>query len=446
MEQTLTLNLDYFFLFTTAVEAIMHLYFFCRLTGKQFKWRHCLVFISFTFCILYVLPITEAVGNLLFIVLLFSAGVISYKLSCGTALLNTLLVWEIMQLSYCIFNSGAGILSPILFPFHPFLAYLCFSVLNTILALGLASLCYYIICKHFNYNGQKKNPYLLIILIPFFMIFMLSEFFNHNVYGNTVILDMQGRMNRGTNHLQILIIQLFIMGSLFTVIYAYEKLMAGFELNTRLSMLEQETQYQKNYIEEIKSRYDGTVSFRHDVKNHLAVLLGLLENGKYRQAGSFIQEIQAISIDLSYPCNTNNPVLDILLKNKFSIAASSQIQISCSLQVPYPCNINDLDFCIVLANALDNAVNACKQVADGQERYINVTGGRQGDFLMIEVENSCVPAAASGFHRGTGLLNIQAVAEKYNGAVSTDYQDTSYRLNVLLIIPLHFIDIPLQNN
>lgn len=444
MEQTL--SLDIFFIFATTVQAIMHLYFFCCLSGKRFKWRHCLVFIPLTFCILYALPVTETLENLLFITLLFATGVLYHKLSCGVSLLNTLLVWEIMQVSYCIFNSGSGLLSPVLLPFHPLLAYLCFTALNTILSLGLACLCYYVICKHFNYNGQKNNPYLLIILIPFFMIFMLSEYFSHSVYSNTVILDMQGRMNHGTNHLQLLIIQLFILASLFTVIFAYEKLTADFELSTRLSMLEQETQYQKKYIEEIKSCYDGTVSFRHDIKNHLTVLLGLLENGKTRQARDFMQEIQDISVDLSFPCNTNNPILDILLKNKFSIAASSQIKVSCSLKIPYPCNINDLDFCIVLANALDNAVNACKQMAQGQERYINVAGGRQGDFIMLEVENSCVPAAGSGLHRGTGLLNIQAVADKYNGAVSTDHQDTLYRLNVLLIIPRHNIDISLQSN
>lgn len=45
---------------------------------------------------------------------------------------------------------------------------------------------------------------------------------------------------------------------------------------------------------------------------------------------------------------------------------------------------------------------------------------------------------------GTGLANIRAVAEKYQGAVSVKMQDTVFLLHVLLIIPRHSESIPRQ--
>ena len=63
---------------------------------------------------------------------------------------------------------------------------------------------------------------------------------------------------------------------------------------------------------------------------------------------------------MSFPCSTNNPVVDILVGNKLGIAKSMGIDADCSLLLPYPCDIKDIDICIVLSNALDNAIHAVK--------------------------------------------------------------------------------------
>ncbi len=69
----------------------------------------------------------------------------------------------------------------------------------------------------------------------------------------------------------------------------------------------------------------------------------------------------------------------------------------------------------------------------GLEKYIRVSRRMQGDFLMMEIENS--------FHgkgtckQGTGLSNVKAVAEKYGGTMSIETQDNAFILHVLLIIP-----------
>lgn len=59
--------------------------------------------------------------------------------------------------------------------------------------------------------------------------------------------------------------------------------------------------------------------------------------------------------------------------------------------------------------------------------------GVQGDFVLVEVENSFCRKGA--LRKGTGPTNINAVAEKYQGAMSVKTEDDVFVLSVLLVIP-----------
>ncbi len=202
-----------------------------------------------------------------------------------------------------------------------------------------------------------------------------------------------------------------------------------------MSHFDQEERSLNQYVEEAKARYEKTRSFRHDIKNHITVVKDLLQNGKTGQALDYIRDLADRTEELSFPCATNNPVADILLGNKLGMAESMGIDVSCSLLLPQPCSIRDIDFCIILSNALDNAIQACKNMDARSGRYIRVTGHMQGDFILMEVENSF---QGKGLVKsGTGLSNIKAVAEKYHGAVSIKTRETEFVLSVLLIIPRH---------
>ncbi len=111
------------------------------------------------------------------------------------------------------------------------------------------------------------------------------------------------------------------------------------------------------------------------------------------------------------------------------------IDTNCSLVLPYPCTVRDIDFCIILSNALDNAINAYKNLDNSSEKYINITGYKQRDFILIEIENSFQEKNMPG--KGTGLANIKAAVRKYNGAVGIRTGHGIFTLSILLVIPQH---------
>lgn len=443
-----------------SVQVLTGLHFFFRFLQKKVKLYSYVLFALLWAAILKVIPTSRITDFLVYTLMLTVGGILACHAECksyevrnycnrsgaiswlpGQLFLYSALTVEIMQLSYGIVNSLLSILYPVMLPFDQRTVGAAFMLLGNIAALLLAMFCYHMTYRYFANHETVQKQYILIALTPVLMIFLMGEYISSVLYGNTIATDGR-RMTAYTNHYQTLVIQLLGMASLFCVMFAYKKLLQNFRLNTELLLLEQEEHSLSRYVEEAKSRYEKTKSFRHDIKNHIMVVKELLQNEKTEQALNYIGDMEGITEELSFSCSTNNPVADILIGNKFETAKSMGIDVCCSLHLPYPCFVRDIDLCIILSNALDNAIHACKSINDGEEKYIRVAGRIQGDFVLIEVENSF--QGKETFTMGTGLSNIKMTAEKYQGAMSIKTQNASFILSVLLIIPQHSENISQQ--
>lgn len=367
---------------------------------------------------------------LIYILLLVISGIFICHADWKSVILYSALTVEIMQLSYGIVNSFLSILYPMMLTFDQKIVGIVFMLTGNITALLLAVLCYYQAYRCFFCYETVKKQYVLMILTPVLLIFLMGEYVNSIIYSNVI---NENGMIIYTKHYQMLAMQFLGMASLFCILFAYKKLLQNVRLNTELSLLEQEEHYLNQYVEEAKTRYEKTKSFRHDVKNHIMVVKNLLQNEKVEQALNYIGDMESMTESLSFFCNTNNPVVDILVENKLGIAKSKGIDVCCSLRLPYPSFVRNIDLCVILSNALDNAIHACENMSGIAEKYISMTGCIQGDFVLLEIENSF--QGNGSIRKGTGLSNIKAVAEKYHGAMRIKTQDTSFTLSVLLIIP-----------
>lgn len=425
--------IDFFNLYIIGTaETIILFYFFMKFIDKKAKIYHYFLFAIASNLILNLMPANVLLKFVLYIIMLIFWGVFIFKANRKMSVLYAVITFDIMQLCYGILNSLIGILSQMILTAHNQIFNLHLMAASSFIALSLSCFCYRIIYKYFKYSEKEKNQYVLMILTPLLMIFLSSEYINSTIYSNTISLSDNGYIFN-TNHIQMLIIQIFSILSLFCILYAYKKLVDSFKISTELAMLEQERYYQNQYVSEAKSRYEKTLSFRHDVKNHLSIIYGLLEKGNTIEVSEYLKNIEELTTDYSFPCHTNNPVLDILIGNKLGLAKSNGITASCSLEFPYPCLIADMDFCIILSNALDNAISACGKIEESSEKYIQISGHRQGDFFLIEIKNSY--RGKPYYKKGMGLSNIKAITQKYNGAMNINKQNGDFCLSVMLVIP-----------
>ena len=448
--------LDYFNIYIMGViEGVFQFYFLAKSLKKKL-WPP--FYFLFAVCAVVVnnfVPVRTIFGFVVIVFLLTACGVLACHVDIKSSLLYAALMIEIMLLCYGVVNSLISLLCPFLPAVFHDTDGIAVMLASEVVSLVLTGFCYYMVYRYFSrdvfcsrdaahpLNTAAEMQQMFLVFIPILMIFIMSEYINTLSFDyQYVVLEEDGASGYLFSHWQLLVMHLLGLLSLFCILFSYKKLQQNFRLSTELSLLEQEEHSLKRYVEEAKARYERTKSFRHDIRNHIAVIKKLLRSGKVEEAVSYMDDMDDMAEKMSFPCSTNNPVVDILVGNKLGIAKSMGVDVDCSLLLPYPCSLRDIDICIILSNALDNAIHAVKSLDAGMEKYIHVSGRIQGDFLMMEIENSFHGKGA--FKKGTGLSNVKKVAEKYGGAMSIEAQENKFVLHVLLIISQHPEGIPQQ--
>ena len=431
--------MDWFALFLDGIcllgQGVMHVLFVGRLTGKKLKPLHFAVYILLLTALQLVSVRLSLSGTLS-----IAAGVLElYAVSRfwmgnqpSVSWLAAVLAFYVSQLSFGIINSVEAaffprfIGSPLLYPLL---------LAAQVLFFALCAGCYDAVRKLLARTEDSQTPYIGLLLFPGLFFFAAELYILETAYSffaPIVSLEEVGK------HSTLLFLQVMGLAALLCTLYAYRHLCQGFQARAELQSLTQAAHAQKVYITEARTRYEQTKAFRHDIKNHLSVLDGLLRSGDLEESREYLKKLEAVSEALSFPYQTGNPVVDILLGEKLGLA--KEIAAEVSLVLPKPCGIDDFDLCVLFANALDNAIAACRGSVGA--KAIRISGKQQGDFYMLTFENTCsdgpLPPA------GTGLSNIKAVAEKYHGAILAEKADQQFSLNVLLNISLHPESISIQ--
>lgn len=407
-----------------AGQGILHILFAGRLTGKR---PGRLAAYLLLLAAIQALSLRLALPGVLAIALCVLAlyGALRPGSPRGAAWVAAILAVYISQLSFGIVASAEAALLP---PFigSPLLYPLLLAALA--LSLGICALCYAAVLRLLSLGGDA--PYTGLLLLPGLFFFAAELYILHTAYRFSV--SSHAPVEAG-KHGALLLLQVMGLAALLCTLYAYRQLCQGFQAQAALQSLTQAARAQKAYIAEAQARYEQTRAFRHDIQNHLSVLRGLLGGGKLEESRAYLEKLEAASRALSFPCRTGNAVVDVLLGEKLGLARAAGVEAEVSLVLPRPCVLDDFDLCVLFANALDNAIRACRSAPENP--YLRVGGQRQGDFFMLTFENACpagpLPPA------GTGLANIRAVAEKYHGAVLTEKAEGRFSLHVLLNISGH---------
>ena len=419
--------MDYFSLIMDGIsilgQGIMHIFFVSRLTGKGRRLWHFAVY-CLALCAIQCLSLGLKDDGIISI----AAGILGLYTLSRFALGNQRPIsWVAAVLAFYVSQLSFGIINSVEVAFFPgligtpqlYLLLLVAQALYFVACIG----CYRAVRKLLAWTQDSQTPYIGLLLLPGLFFFGAELYILQTAYSffvPSVSLEDVGK------HGTLFFLQITGLAALLCTLYAYRQLCRGFQAQVELQSLTQAAQAQKVYIAEARARYEQTKSFRHDIKNHLSVLDGLLKNEKLDEGREYLKKLETVSEALSFPYQTGNQVVDILLGEKLGLA--KEITAEVSLVLPNPCGIDDFDLCVLFANVLDNAITACR--AQDGAKSIRISGKRQGDFYMLTFENTCsqepLPPA------GTGLSNIRVVAEKYHGAVLTEKTGGWFSLNVLL--------------
>ena len=181
-----------------------------------------------------------------------------------------------------------------------------------------------------------------------------------------------------------------------------------------------------------------TRRIRHDMKNHMACLYTLLEKKHYEEAQLYIKEMNELVNQTGDRFHTGDPIIDAIINEKDSYASTQGIRLTAE-GIPGFHHMDPLDVCTIFANALDNAIEAQKELR-GQDKWIHVSFVNQNAMQYIRIENPAKEVHKNGSffvttkdpgEHGIGLGNIKRAVEKYYGQMNVSYHNGIFTLELL---------------
>ncbi len=235
---------------------------------------------------------------------------------------------------------------------------------------------------------------------------------------------------------------LFYAGAWLTV--AFQQGMAALREEQATYFVErQQTQAIRARIHEAEQFYTRIRQLKHEMRGHMTNIKGLVQSGEYASLEDYIAKMDESMSGFELTLQTGNPVTDVIVNDirRRSLDLGIRFQVDFHYRPP---GFDAFDVGIILQNLLQNAVEACEKVEEG-ERFIVLTGKRKGRFFLIEVKNSFTGEVVFGQDglpvttkqedapmHGIGLANVRREAERYMGELELKAIQQEFSAAVLL--------------
>lgn len=198
-------------------------------------------------------------------------------------------------------------------------------------------------------------------------------------------------------------------------------------------------------FEEAQVLYGNLRSLRHDMKNHMQTIQGLIDLGQVQDSKEYMDRLNKTMEDIDGKFDTGNILCDVVLNDKYRIALKNQIDMSADFT--YDGGIADFDMGIILSNLCDNAIEGCMEMK--KDRWISISLISSGPCVLLTVRNSYDGKAirwdnnglpistkmddvGKGEYHGMGLRNVLAIADAYFGKMQITTEKNEFCVTVML--------------
>ena len=178
----------------------------------------------------------------------------------------------------------------------------------------------------------------------------------------------------------------------------------------------------------------------HDMKHQLMLLSTMSDEDK-RKAKLLDMESRIASYDAVV--RTGNDYLDTVLTEKKLICQSNHISMSCIADGKQLSFMDELDLYTLFGNAIDNAIEANKNIPDENNRWISVQIQNKKGILLVEIVNPYEGSLTFGsdklplttkpntINHGFGTKSIRQIIEHYDGQMIIKAEQQKYLLRIV---------------
>lgn len=211
-------------------------------------------------------------------------------------------------------------------------------------------------------------------------------------------------------------------------------------LQNEQTLLQMQVAAAQVHFEELKESQEKTILYRHDMRHHLNLINYYLVDNNKAGAQKYITEVEETIEGATVESYCTNYAVNLILSSYIAKAKNEQITVDTQIDLSEKNTISDMDLCVIFANAIENAINACKLIPNVNDRTLQILCRTKGDKLFIQITNSYegkvifdidMPVSLEENH-GLGTKSIAAVVQAYNGIYSFTAEDLVFKVSIIL--------------
>lgn len=189
----------------------------------------------------------------------------------------------------------------------------------------------------------------------------------------------------------------------------------------------------KESVELVNQKY-------HDMRHQLVAILGMED---VEEIHSYVRSIREEIRPFENFFHSGNPMLDVILTDKMEVCSKENIQLVPTVEAHALDFMDTADLCTIFGNALDNAIESCRDIPEESARRITLKVRTVRGFLVVNVENPCrhrlqiqngrflSTKTGQGDH-GYGMEGIRHTVARYQGEMEAGIQEDMFIMTILI--------------
>ena len=216
----------------------------------------------------------------------------------------------------------------------------------------------------------------------------------------------------------------------FVLLY-YDETQKQASIQRERDMLNTQFRLAQTEFASLRQMQQNAIAYRHDMRHHFALLQGLASKERIEEIKEYLRTAQS-DIDAITPIRfCENETVNLILSAFANKAKQSGILLTVEARLPDSLTFSDTELCSLLSNALENAIHACENIADSNERYIKLRVYSKNNKLCIDIRNSYqtepifhqgLPISKEQGH-GFGTKSMAHIVEKHGGIFQFSVKD-----------------------
>ena len=210
--------------------------------------------------------------------------------------------------------------------------------------------------------------------------------------------------------------------------------------------IEYQNRLLERQVQEVQNIYMTMRGWRHDYHNHLQSMKAYVKMGQYEKLDEYLALLEQDLDQVNQLIESGNVNLDAILNSKISLALKNGIEVDYKATCPEELTVSDIDLCALIGNLIDNAVEACEKLPEGERRFIRLYIGVLKKQLYISITNATNEVVRKldseyitnkrGNH-GHGLKRINLVVDKYEGYINRQNEPGVFVTEIMLPLFVH---------